>query len=157
MLKQGDQAPEFDATDCQGRRVTLSGLRGRKVVLFFFPKAFTPVCTVEIRNFRDNQAKIEAKNATLVGVSLDKQARQCEFAKSEQIDFALIGDESREISDAYGVVWPLVRRDRRATFVIDEGGKILEVIHHETRVYKHLDDVLTTLGVTAPAAGRSPT
>jgi peroxiredoxin Q/BCP len=112
---------------------------------------------VEIRNFRDNQAKIEAKNATLVGVSLDKQARQCEFAKSEQIDFALIGDESREISDAYGLVWPLLRRDRRATFVIDEGGKILEVIHHETRVYKHLDDVLTTLGVTAPAAGRSPT
>ena len=63
MLKAGDTAPDFDATDCQGRRVQLSGLKGKKVVLFFFPKAFTPACTIEIRNFRDHQAAIEAKSA----------------------------------------------------------------------------------------------
>lgn len=150
MLKAGDIAPDFDATDCQGRRVQLSSLRGKKVVLFFFPKAFTPACTIEIRNFRDHQAAIEAKNATLIGVSLDKPERQCEFAKAERIDFALIGDASRSISESYGVVWPLVRRDRRATFMIDETGKIEEVINHEVQVYRHLDDVLEKLG--APPA-----
>ncbi len=150
MLKAGDIAPDFDATDCQGRRVQLSSLRGKKVVLFFFPKAFTPACTIEIRNFRDHQAAIEAKNATLIGVSLDKPERQCEFAKAERIDFALIGDASRSISESYGVVWPLVRRDRRATFMIDEAGKIEEVINHEVQVYRHLDDVLEKLG--APPA-----
>ncbi len=147
MLKSGDVAPDFDTTDCQGRNVRLSKLKGKKVVLFFFPKAFTMACTLEIRNFRDHQAAIEAQNATLIGVSLDKPQRQCEFAKAEKIDFALIGDESREISQSYGVIWPLVRRDRRATFMINEQGTIDEVISHEVRVYRHLDDVLARLGV----------
>lgn len=146
MLKRGDRAPDFDTVDCQGRQVKLSSLKGKKVVLFFFPKAFTPGCTIEIRNFRDHQAAIEAKNARLIGVSLDKPERQCQFAKTENIDFALIGDESRAISESYGVVWPLVRRDRRATFMIDEQGVIDEVIHHEMKVHRHLDDVLARLG-----------
>jgi peroxiredoxin Q/BCP len=146
MLKAGDAAPDFDATDCQGRRVKLSELKGKRVVLFFFPKAFTPACTIEIRNFRDHQAAIEAQNATLIGVSLDRPDRQCQFAKAENIDFALIGDDTREISDRYGVVWPVVRRDRRATFMINEQGMIDEVIHHEVQVYRHLDDVLLKLG-----------
>ena len=145
MVKVGDTAPEFEATDCRGRKVKLSELKGKRVVLFFFPKAFTPACTIEVRNFRDHQAQIEALNATLVGVSLDKPERQCEFAKAENIDFALIGDDSRKISDAYGVVWPVMRRDRRATFVIDPEGKVADVFHHEVQVYRHLDDVLAKL------------
>lgn len=150
MLKKGDTAPDFDATDCQGRRVQLSSLKGKKVVLFFFPKAFTPACTLEVRNFRDHQAAIEAKNATLIGVSLDKPERQCEFAKAERIDFALIGDASRSISESYGVVWPVVKRDRRATFMIDEQGRIEDVINHEVQVYRHLDEVLEKLGAPPP-------
>ena len=149
MLKVGDPAPDFDATDCQGRQVKLSGLKGKRVVLFFFPKAFTPACTIEIRNFRDHQVAIEAHNATLIGVSLDKPERQCQFAKAESIDFALIGDESRTISDRYGVVWPVVKRDRRATFMINEQGMIDDVIHHEVQVYRHLDEVLEKLGAPA--------
>ncbi len=148
MLQAGDVAPDFNATDCQGRAVRLSELLGKKVVLFFFPKAFTPACTIEIRNFRDHQAAIEAQNATLIGVSLDKPERQCQFAKAENIDFALIGDASRSISESYGVVWPILRRDRRATFVIDEHGLIEQVINHEVQVYRHLDDVLARLGVS---------
>jgi len=146
MLKAGDPAPEFEATDCLGRSVKLSELKGKRVVLFFFPKAFTPACTIEVRNFRDHQAQIESMNATLIGVSLDKPERQCEFARSENIDFALIGDASRKISDAYGVVWPVMRRDRRATFVIGADGKVEDVFHHEVQVYRHLDDVLERLG-----------
>ena len=145
MVKVGESAPDFEATDCSGRTVSLSKLRGKKVVLFFFPKAFTPACTLEVRNFRDHQAQIESMNATLIGVSLDKPERQCEFARSENIDFALIGDESRKISEAYGVVWPVMRRDRRATFVIDPEGKIADVFHHEVQVHRHLDDVLDKL------------
>ncbi len=146
MLKAGDVAPDFDATDCQGRKVKLSDFKGKRVVLFFFPKAFTPACTIEIRNFRDHQAAIESYNATLIGVSLDKADRQCQFARAEKIDFALIGDESHAISESYGVVWPVVRRDRRATFMINEKGMIEDVIHHEVQVYRHLDDVLEKLG-----------
>ncbi len=152
MLKPGDPAPDFTAADCGGREVTLSKLRGKRVVLFFFPKAFTPACTVEVRNFRDHQAQIEALNATLIGVSLDKQQRQCEFAKAEKIDFALIGDESHAISKAFGVVWPVMKRDRRATYVIDEQGKVEDVFHHEVQVYKHLDDVLASLSAHPRAA-----
>lgn len=145
MLKAGDLAPDFERVDCRGRTVKLSALRGKKVVLFFFPRAFTAGCTEEIRHFRDNQSRIEGLNAVLIGISVDKFTTQCEFAKAENIDFALLGDESRAISESYGVVWPIYRRDRRATFVIDEKGVIEEVIHHETRVYRHLDDVLATL------------
>src|SRR5256885_892147 len=134
MVKAGDIAPEFEATDCLGRSVKLSELKGKRVVLFFFPKAFTPACTIEVRNFRDHQAQIESMNATLIGVSLDKPERQCEFAKAESIDFALIGDASRKISDAYGVVWPVMRRDRRATFVIEADGKIEDIFHHKIQI-----------------------
>lgn len=140
-------APDFTATDCAGRAFRLSDCRGkRKVVLFFFPRAFTPACTIEIRAFRDNQALIESKGAVLVGVSVDNHARQCDFAKSEHIDFHLIGDESRAISERYGVLWPLLKVDRRATFIIDEQGRVEDVLHHEVQVYRHLDDVLQKLG-----------
>jgi len=146
MVNVGDQAPDFSATDCKGRGFHLSDYRGKKkVVLFFFPKAFTPACTLEIRAFRDNQRLIESKGAVLVGVSVDNHVKQCEFAKSEGIDFHLVGDESREISEKYGVVWPVLKVDRRFTFIIDEQGKVEDVLHHEVQVYKHLDDVLEKL------------
>ena len=146
MLAQGDLAPDFESTDCLGRPFSLSSFRGqRSVVLFFFPRAFTPACTLEIRNFRDHQAAIEALDAVLVGVSVDRFERQCEFAKAEQIAFHLLGDESRAISEKYQVVWPVLKIDRRATFVIGKSGLIEDVFHHEVQVYKHLDDVLARL------------
>ena len=155
MKKVGDLAPDFSTVDCQGRTVSLSALRGKNVVLFFFPRAFTAGCTEEIRHFRDNQSSIEALNAVLIGVSVDTVERQCEFAKAEHIDFHLLGDPSRSISEAYGVVWPVLRIDRRATFVINGEGIITDVIHHEKLVYRHLDDVLAQLRTQRPTAGRS--
>ncbi len=145
MLKAGEGAPDFEASDCRGRAVKLSALRGKKVVLFFFPRAFTAGCTEEVRHFRDNQGRLEALNAVLIGVSVDTFDTQCAFAKAENIDFALLGDASRAISESYGVLWPIYRRDRRVTFVIDERGVIETVIHHERQVHRHLDDVLETL------------
>lgn len=146
MLQRGDLAPDFDAVDCRGHRITLSEFRGKKkVVLFFFPRAFTPACTLEVRNFRDNYERITGAGAELIGVSVDKAERNCKFAEAEGLQFRLIGDESRVISELYGVVWPVLRIDRRATFVIDEQGVITEVIHHEVQVYRHLEDVLERL------------
>ncbi len=145
MLKVGDQAPDFDTVDCRGERVRLSDFKGKKVVLFFFPRAFTVACTLEVQNFRDNYERITSFNAELIGVSVDKAERNCKFAETEKLQFRLIGDEQRVLSELYGVVWPVLKIDRRATFVIDEQGVIVEVIHHEVQVYRHLEDVLAKL------------
>ena len=147
MPQRGDMAPDFETVDCRGERVSLSEFKGKKkVVLFFFPRAFTPACTLEVRNFRDNHDRISTAGAELIGVSVDRAERNCKFAEAEGLQFRLVGDESRMISELYGVVWPVLRIDRRATFVIDEQGVIIEVIHHEVQVYRHLEDVLERIG-----------
>jgi len=154
MLSAGDPAPDFESVDCAGRPVRLRDFAGQRVVLFFFPKAFSVGCTEEIRHFRDNQARIRELGAELVGVSVDNFERQCAFAKQEQVDFPLLGDSDRRLSGLYGVLWPLVRVDRRVTFIISPDGVVEDVIKHETRVYRHLDDVLAALQRrAAPAPG----
>lgn len=154
MLAVGDLAPDFDAVDCRGEPVRLSSYRGqRRVVLFFFPKAFSPACTLEVRNFRDNYERISQLNAELIGISVDKSERNCRFATDEGLQFRLIGDESRVISEKFGVVWPVLRVDRRATFLIGLDGRIEDVFHHEVQVYRHLEDVLDKLAATR--AGRN--
>jgi thioredoxin-dependent peroxiredoxin len=146
-LARGDVAPDIEAIDCRGQPFSLAGFRGKKkVVLFFFPRAFSPACTLEVRHFRDNHERITQAGAELVGVSVDKSEKNCKFAEAEGLTFTLLGDESRAISERYGVVWPVLRIDRRATFVIDELGIIDQVIHHEVQIYRHLEDVLERLG-----------
>lgn len=155
MLSVGDLAPDFEAVDCRGEPVHLASYRGqRRVVLFFFPKAFSPACTLEVRHFRDNYERITQLNAELIGISVDKAERNCRFAVDEGLQFRLIGDESRAISEKYGVLWPVLRVDRRATFIIGLDGRVQDVFHHEVQVYRHLEDVLDRLGATrgeAPA------
>ena len=154
MLDVGQAAPDFTGIDCQQRPFSLSALRGRRVVLFFFPKAFTLACTEETRHFRDNHAHIQALGAELVGVSVDSVATQCAFAEREQVRFSLLGDEGRALSRAYDVLWPVLNVDRRVTYIIGPEGLIEAVIRHEVRVYKHLDDVLRYLREhPLPAAG----
>jgi thioredoxin-dependent peroxiredoxin len=158
MLEVGQLAPDFTGTDCQGRTFSLSALRGQRVVLFFFPKAFTPACTIEARAFRDNHERLLALGAELVGVSVDSAKTQCEFASKEEIHFTLLGDESRSISRRYDVLWPLLNVDRRVTYIIDSRGVVESVIRHEIRVYRHMDDVLAYLRahpLPAVAAGAS--
>lgn len=160
MVSVGDIAPDFDTVDCRGEQLQLSSFRGqRKVVLFFFPKAFSPACTLEVRNFRDNYQRITQLDAELIGVSVDKAERNCRFATEEGLQFRLIGDESRAISGLYGVMWPVLRIDRRATFVIGLDGKVEDVFHHEVQVYRHLEDVLDRLAAAkgAPHPQTAPT
>ncbi len=155
MLSAGDPAPDFESLDCGGRPVRLGAFAGRRVVLFFFPKAFSVGCTEEIRHFRDNQARIRELGAELVGVSVDNFETQCAFARQQNVDFPLLGDADRRLSALYGVLWPLVRFDRRVTFIISPARVVEDVIKHETRVYRHLDDVLAALQRRGPrSAGR---
>jgi peroxiredoxin Q/BCP len=141
MLKVGDTAPEFTAQATNGAPVSLRELRGRPVVLYFFPKAFTMGCTIETRQFRDNYEELRNLGAEIIGISADRFSEQCRFASDNKLPFRLVGDEDKKICDAYGVLWPLIKLPQRITFVIDEEGVIQAVFHHEVQISRHLDDV----------------
>ncbi len=145
-LKVGDEAPAFEAHDCEGRALSLAEFRGKKkVVLFFFPRAFTVRCVEEVRNFRDHYERIVAAGGELLGVSTDHSARNCEFKLKEQLQFRLIGDDAHTLTKLYGVEWVELKASRRVTFVIDEGGVIIELIDQELLVDQHLSGVLKAL------------
>jgi peroxiredoxin Q/BCP len=141
MLKVGDQAPDFSGTAQDGKTVRLQDLRGKRVVLFFFPKAFTLGCTIETRQFRDHYSELAELGAEVLGVSMDSSERQCEFASREGVRFPMLGDPSRAIGRSYDVLRPLLNVAKRVTYVIGPDGRIEAIFHHELLVGKHLDDV----------------
>jgi thioredoxin-dependent peroxiredoxin len=145
MIHIGDVAPDFTAAASDGHRFALGEHRGRVVVVYFFPKAFTPGCTAETKTFRDNYDELRGLGADVVGVSCDDVATQCRFATKHGVRFPLVGDPDRAISRAYGVLWPIVPIDKRITVVVDEGGKVAAIFRHEFQVSKHLDDVMNFL------------
>lgn len=145
-LKVGDAAPPFAAHDCDGNALALAEFLGKKkVVLFFFPRAFTVRCEEEVRNFRDHYDRIVNAGGELVGVSTDRSPRQCEFKAAEKLQFRLIGDDAHVLSKLYGVEWVEMKASRRVTFVIDEDGRIIELIDQEYAVDQHLNGVLAAL------------
>lgn len=141
MLKVGDPAPALSAVTSDGKTVDLSTLRGKRVVVFFFPKAFTLGCTIETRRFRDHYSEIAALGAEVVGVSVDSAERQCEFASAEGVPFPMVGDASRSISRSFDVLRPILGVSQRVTYVISPEGRIEAAFHHELMVGKHLEDV----------------
>jgi thioredoxin-dependent peroxiredoxin len=145
MLSVGALAPDFEADASDGGRVSLSALRGSPVVLYFFPRAFTPICTRQAARFRDNHAELTELGAKVVGVSPDPLETQCEFGRSQRVQFPILADPERQICKAYDVVWSLLPRVRRVTFVIGEAGRVELVLHHEFQISKHLDGVLQHL------------
>jgi serine/threonine-protein kinase len=142
MLNVGERAPEIDAVASDGTRFVLSEQRGLCTVIYFFPKAFTPNCTVETRMFRDNYAELALAGASLVGVSTDDLPTQCRFAGALQAPFPLIADADRTISRAYGVLRPLLRVPRRVTYVIGPDMTVEAALQSELRVRRHRDAVL---------------
>lgn len=143
MLKPGDTAPEIDALTSDGSRFRLSAQASRLcTVVYFFPKAFTPGCTKETKRFRDNYAELALAGATIVGISTDDHDIQCSFAESLRAPFPMIGDADRKISTAYGVLWPVIARPKRVTFIINPLRTIEAVFQHEVQIAKHRDDVL---------------
>ncbi|MFQ5482222.1 MAG: peroxiredoxin [Nitrospinaceae bacterium] len=129
MLPVGSEAPDFLVQDHHGNRVTLKQFRGKKVVLWFYPKAGTPGCTQEGKGFRDDYQAIAGKGAEVLGVSLDNEAENRAFAEKYEFPFPLLCDTGREIALAYHAIQS--KNDeyaQRISYVIDEQGKILEAI-----------------------------
>lgn len=133
-LTEGQAAPDFEAKDQNGDTIKLSDFRGKKVVLYFYPKDDTPTCTVEACNFRDNYADLQAKGYEIIGVSADSERKHRNFIAKYDLPFSLVSDPDRKVIEAYGV-WGLKKfmgREfdgiHRETFVIDEEGKIEKVI-----------------------------
>ena len=133
-LKIGDKAPEFSAKNQYGETIDLKDFKGKKVVLFFYPKASTPGCTVEACNLRDNYSAFQQKGYEIIGVSADSEKRQLNFSNKQELPYSLLVDEDKEVIMAYGVWGPKKFMGKeyegihRTTFVIDEQGVIEDVI-----------------------------
>jgi peroxiredoxin Q/BCP len=149
----GETAPDFTARATSGTTVQLSGLRGKWVVLYFFPKAFSPGCTRETARFRDAYPELSALGAEVFGISVDDHETQCDFAARMNVRFAMIGDSSGEISRRYDVYRQFLPLRKRITYLIDPEGVVRGVFQHEFQISKHLDDVLHALERLQQKAG----
>jgi peroxiredoxin Q/BCP len=150
MLKVGDQAPDIRLHTDTGGDFRLSNLKGKRVVLYFYPRANTPGCTVEACEFRDGIQAFAKKGAAVVGVSPDKPAAQASFKAKFDLPFMLLADEDKAAAQAYGV-WKeknmygkKVMGIERSTFVIGADGKI-EKIYAKVRAKGHAAEVLAGL------------
>ena len=129
MLDVGTQAPDFTVQDHHGQQVSLQDFRGKKVVIWFYPKADTPGCTMEGKGFSDDYKKFADKNTVILGVSLDGVADNKAFAEKYSFPFQLLCDVNREIALAFHAVQNAEDQyASRITYVIDEEGKIQEAI-----------------------------
>ncbi|WP_027127020.1 thioredoxin-dependent thiol peroxidase [Gelidibacter mesophilus] len=146
-LKAGDKAPDFSAKDEQGNTVSLSDYKGKKLVIFFYPKASTPTCTTEACNLRDNYADLKDKGYEILGVSADSQKRQSNFKNKFDFPYPLLADEGKEVIKAFDVwgekkfMGKTFDGIHRVTFVIDENGVIEKVID-KVKAKIHTEQIL---------------
>ncbi|HLV92908.1 MAG TPA: thioredoxin-dependent thiol peroxidase [Aequorivita sp.] len=133
-LKPGDKAPEFTVNDQDGNPISSKDYKGKKWVVFFYPKASTPGCTNEACNLRDNYAELQKAGYELLGVSADSEKRQKNFKTKYDFPFPLLADENKEVINGFGVWGPKKFMGReyegihRMTFIIDENGVVERVI-----------------------------
>lgn len=134
-LKEGQEAPDFTAADQDGNNISLNQFKGKKVVLYFYPKDDTPGCTAEACDFRDNYQGLIAKGIVVLGVSVDDEKSHQKFATKHSLPFTLIADTDKKIVEAYGV-WAEKNMygkkymgTNRKTFLIDEEGIISHIIN----------------------------
>ena len=148
LLQVGLKAPDFTAKDQDGKSVTLEEYRGRKVILYFYPKDDTPGCTKEACAFRDNLPNFNKVDAVVLGVSVDGEKAHRKFADKYELPFRLVADDSKSIVEAYGV-WGLKKfmgreymGTSRVTYLIDEEGtnqKVWPKVKPETHAAELLD------------------
>jgi peroxiredoxin Q/BCP len=157
MIEEGAQAPEFTLPDQDGNPVSLSDLRGRPVVLYFYPKADTPGCTTQACGVRDHLPDYEATGAVVLGVSPDPVKAVKKFHDGQNLNFTLLADADHAVCEAYGVWAEKQNYGRtywgalRATFVIDPSGRVATVIP-KVSPKTHDDVVLAALGELGAAA-----
>ena len=150
MLKIGDIAPSFTLTDNNENSISLENYKGKKVILWFFPKANTPGWIIEGKGFRDEFQKFEEKNVKIIGCSADPTKKQKKFSDKQGFQYPLISDESHEMLKAYGV-WgkkKFMGREymgiSRITYIISEIGTI-EKIYEKINTISHAQDILNDL------------
>ena len=146
-LKVGDKVPNFKSIDQDGNTIQFNEYQGKKLVVFFYPKASTPGCTVEACNLRDNFELLKEKGFELLGVSADNQKRQTNFRNKYNFPFPLLADENKEVINTFGV-WVLKKfmgREydgiHRKTFLIDEKGFVMRVID-KVKTKSHASQIL---------------
>ncbi|ALJ04056.1 thiol peroxidase [Pseudalgibacter alginicilyticus] len=146
-LKQGDAVPNFSAKDEQGNTISLSDYKGKKLVVFFYPKASTPGCTVEACNLRDNYQVLQDQGYELLGVSADSEKRQSNFKNKHKFPFPLLADEDKTVINTFGVWGPKKFMGReydgihRMTFLINENGIVDRVIE-KVKTKSHAEQIL---------------
>jgi peroxiredoxin Q/BCP len=151
-LKAGDKAPDFSLISDKGEKVNLKQFRGKRVVVYFYPKDDTPGCTRESCDFRDSIETIDKAGAVVLGVSLDNQASHQKFIKKYGLPFTLLCDTEKAMSGAYGVYKEKSLYGRkywgieRTTFIIGKDGRI-EHVFRKVKVDGHRDEVLEALKV----------
>jgi thioredoxin-dependent peroxiredoxin len=150
-ITEGSPAPDFTLTSDTGDTVSLSALKGRPVVLYFYPKDDTPGCTAQACGIRDAWGEFERSGAVVLGVSPDSEASHVKFKEKYELPFTLLADPNHATAEAYGV-W--VEKSRygktymgveRSTFVVDSDGKLAKVMRR-VKPETHADDVLAVLG-----------
>jgi peroxiredoxin Q/BCP len=150
VVNEGEPAPDFTLTSDAGERVSLSDLRGKPVVLYFYPKDDTPGCTTQARGIRDAYGEFETAGAVVLGVSPDDEADHVKFKEKYGLPFTLLADPEHEVAERYGV-WGEKRYGgrtywgvNRTTFVVAPDGTVAKVMHR-VKPDTHADDVLAAL------------
>jgi peroxiredoxin Q/BCP len=150
MLKEGAKAPDFALESAEGARVALKDLKGKKVVLYFYPRDNTPGCTREAQAFRDALPRIKRKGAVVLGVSKDSIASHCRFRDQHGLNFPLLSDPEGTVIRAYGAWGEKNMYGKksmgivRSTVIIDEQGRVARVFP-KVKVDGHADEVLAAL------------
>lgn len=150
MLKTGDKAPDFVGTDDQGKRLKMKDFRGKKIVLYFYPKDNTPGCTQEACDFRDSMSSLKKKGVVVLGVSPDRVFSHQKFKIKFSLPFSLLSDEDHKIAEAYGVWQEKSMYGKkymgivRSTFVINEKG-FLNDVYEKVKVKGHVAELINTV------------
>jgi len=151
QLKEGDKAPDFAVNDGEGKTVRLKDLKGKKFVLYFYPKDDTPGCTKEACSFRDSWSKFKRRGIEVFGVSLDSEKSHQKFTEKYSLPFRLLADTDRKLSDSFGTYGKKKFMGReymgnhRMTFLIDEKGKIKKIFE-KVKPEDHAEEVLAAFG-----------
>jgi peroxiredoxin Q/BCP len=151
-LSPGDTAPEFTLPDADGKDVSLSELRGRKVVVYFYPAAMTPGCTTQACDFRDNLNSLKSAGYSVLGISPDKPEKLAKFRERDAVNFPLLSDTSKATLDAYGAFGEKTMYGKkvtgviRSTFVVDEDGRI-QLAQYNVKATGHVAKLRRDLGL----------
>ena len=147
VLKVGDKAPDFSCKNQNGKIINLSDMIGKKIVLFFYPKANTPGCTAEACNLSDNYLKFKSLGYEIIGVSADSEKLQKKFSDKFNFPYSLLCDENKDVINAFGV-WGLKKfmgkeymGINRTTFIVDEKGKIINIIE-KVKTKDHTNQII---------------